>query len=320
MNYKKTLLFLVLFLIVGVPAFGALNSFIYQQKQARPTNVMMGRQAALMQTQDSYAPTEVQKISVGRTEPAVGIAADVQTTIMPVPPVDSGFVPGEDRTIVKTANLSIVVGDTRQAVERANQIAKEANGLVSSSNVYESPYDNGNVRADMIIRVPVDKLEDTLAKVKEMASKVLTDSISADDRTKQKVDLEARIKNLKASEDQLVAIMRQAKTVQETLEVQRQLTEVRGQIEIMTAQLENLQGDAAMSTINLSISTKESELPTVGGNQNSVLDEVKLALKDAVRFYRNLFIAGIRLTIIFLPLLVLGVVSWFIWKRKARKS
>ncbi len=306
MNQKRLILTGIVLIFVGIPAFGLLNSFIYKQKQGTATRDMVAPS-----TMTADFDGTVEQVAVGRS------------TILPMPPTypgDSGFVPGEDRTILKTASLGLVVENTRTAVDSVAQITKEANGLVSSSNIYENEYQKGAVRAEMVLRVPVDKLEDTVSKLRKLALKVLQDSVNAEDRTKQKVDLEARIKNLRASEEQLLLIMRQAKNVQETLEVQRQLTEVRGQIEVMTAQLENLTGDAAMSTVTVSLTTEAADLPTVSPQQSSIFQEIKLAFKDMIRVYRNLFIAGLRTVIMLLPLIIIGVIAWFVWKRKAKKS
>jgi hypothetical protein len=246
--------------------------------------------------------------------------AETKQTSLRAPAPDSGYAPGEDRTIIKTANLSLVVDDVRQTVDQVNSLVKTHNGLVVSSNIAESQYQDGGAKAYLSLRVPVTQLEDTLTQLRKLAIKVTQDSMNADDRTKQKVDLEARIKNLKASEEQLMTIMRQAKNVQETLEVQQQLTNVRGQIEVMNAQLENVTNDAAMSSISLTISTKSSDLPVVGPQQNSIGEEIKLAVKDMIRLYRGLFLSGIRTVILLLPLLILALIGWLIWKRSARKS
>ena len=67
--------------------------------------------------------------------------------------------------------------------------------------------------------------------------------------TNQVVDLSARIANLRTTEAALQAIMAQAAKIPEVLEVQGKLTEVRGEIERLTAQKVNLEGQAAFGTL-----------------------------------------------------------------------
>jgi hypothetical protein len=93
------------------------------------------------------------------------------------------------------------------------------------------------------------------------------------------------------------------------------LTSVRGQIERLTAQAENLQGDADMATINLTISTQAADLPYVTGKEASIWEEVKGAVRDAVRLYRELFVAGLRLAILGLPLIILLGVGYALWTK-----
>jgi hypothetical protein len=319
MKNKRIFLLFILFFLLGIPTLGFISLLVNRspvgvrgELKSRSTAAYPSQPNDMIQTDAVMgAPAvEMMKQEVGRT-----------STILPYPvPGGDGFVAGEDRTIIKTATLGIIADNPRQTAEKVSQLTKVANGLVTTLNVFESPTYKDNIQATMTLRIPADKLEDTLGKIRELANKVTDESISSDDRTKQKVDLEARLKNLRASEDQLLLIMRQAKNVTETLEVQRQLTEIRGQIEVMAAQLQNLEGDAAMSTINLTITSQESELPTINPNQTSIFEEIKVAIKDSIRFYRALFISGLKLIIFLLPLLIIAAIGWLVWKRKARKS
>ena len=69
--------------------------------------------------------------------------------------------------------------------------------------------------------------------------------------TAQVVDLDARIANLQASESALQAIMARATTIADVLKVQQELTGVRGDIESMIAQRDNLADQAAMGTLDV---------------------------------------------------------------------
>jgi hypothetical protein len=256
------------------------------------------------------------KSMAGSTMGAPMVTKSVSSTIMPVPPMNGGFTPGVDRVIVKNADVSLVVEDTRQAVSEITTLTTQAGGTVTHSSVYENGSPTGQIFANMTLRVPVEKVESTIEALRQVATKVVSENLSAQDRTEQKVDLDAQLSNLRATEAQLQTIMTQAKTVEETLKVQSELSNVRGQIERLQAQLDNLMGDAAMSTISVSLSTEEAELPIVDSSKRSVIQEIKLAARDAVTLYRNLFIAGLRLVILGLPVLVLAGVGYWVTKDK----
>ncbi|HYD35657.1 MAG TPA: DUF4349 domain-containing protein [Vitreimonas sp.] len=316
MSMKNFILAVVLILIL-VPLFGALqrkNQKMQLSEVSAPAVAPAGRPALDMYAEEDVANVASDQVMMKRTAGGA--------EILPVPPGmpdNGGFTPTADRTIVKNASLSLLVRDTRQTVERAQAIAKEVNGFVTTSNVYENEYDQGVIRADMTLRVPVERLEETLGKLRGLADKITHDTLSADDRTEQKVDMEAQLTNLKATETQLLTIMKQAQTVQDTLNVQRELSSVRNQIERLQARLENLTGDAAMSTIQLSMSTKESDLPIIDSSQRSIWEEIKLSFKEALTLYRELFIAGLRLVILILPAAIAALVVWMLFKAFKKK-
>lgn len=270
--------------------------------------------AMMAPARDSYMAEENQiaepDLEVDRS--ASGMIVD------PLPPSgDEGFTEGVERTIVKNANLGLVVEDTRQTVDQVTQAVNAINGFVTSSNIYEHEYAEGAVSADMTVRVPVDQLENTMAEIKQLATKVVNESLTADDRTEQKIDLEAQLRNLRATEAQMLTIMERATEIEDVLNVQRELNSIRGQIERLEARLENLEGAAAMSTLRINITTEESELPVVNPKQPSLWQEVRIAFRDAVQFYRNLFVGGLRLAIIGLPI---GLVGWLGWRVLKPKS
>ena len=73
------------------------------------------------------------------------------------------------------------------------------------------------------------------------------------DVTGQVVDLEARIRNLEASEASYRVLFDRAERIEDILTVQGRLDEVRGQIEQLEAQLQAVEGQAALSTLTVTI-------------------------------------------------------------------
>jgi hypothetical protein len=314
---KRNLIIIAVAIIFGLPLLGFVTSF----SKSRQLNSNFGGlqlNSAQEIADDRYAVGSQAQNAQKRVFKEVGPAAPTSVTEMP-PSSGEGFTPTEDRTIVKTGTLAMLVKDTRQAVEKVHQIVRDQQGFVTSSNVYESDYSQGIIRAEMTLRVPVDKLDATVSEVKKVAEKITTENLSASDRTEQKIDLEAQLKNLRATEEQLLTIMKQAKTVEETLQVQEEISNVRNRIERMQAQLDNLVGDAAMSTLTISMSTKESELPVVNPGKRTVWEEVKAAARDSVTLYRNLFVAGVRMMILVLPALLIAGVGYKLIKSFQRK-
>ena len=110
-------------------------------------------------------------------------------------------------------------------------------GYIGASNTFNEGDDQPV--AEITYRIPVGRWEDALAALRSLnglTTKVVTEQTNAVEVTGQIVDLDARIRNLRASESALQAIDARATKISDVLEVQAQLTDVRGQIEQLTAQ------------------------------------------------------------------------------------
>jgi len=68
-----------------------------------------------------------------------------------------------------------------------------------------------------MIRVPVAKFESTRTAIRKLAQRVENERVEAEDASTQYVDDLARLRNLRAHEVQYLAILRQARTVKDTL-------------------------------------------------------------------------------------------------------
>ncbi len=155
------------------------------------------------------------------------------------------------RKIIKNANLTLYVKDAEETAETIKRVAMEAEGFVSESRIYESTsgYKSGNVS----IRIPSKAFEGALLIIKKAAVEVEQENIKSQDVTEEYIDLEAQLRNLRAEEGRYLDIMARAVTVDETLKVSRQLSDVRGRVERIEGKLKYLSSQVEMSTINVSL-------------------------------------------------------------------
>ena len=80
-----------------------------------------------------------------------------------------------DRLIIKTATMTMIVTDTQEAIGTVTALATGAGGFVLNTNTY---HQDDQLLANVVIKVPVEKFEDTLAKLRQMAFKVDAESTS----------------------------------------------------------------------------------------------------------------------------------------------
>jgi hypothetical protein len=162
--------------------------------------------------------------------------------------------------VVKNGQISLQVKDVSTAVTTITQLAEANGGYVRSEQIYSTQEGDQEVpEGSVTIAVRADSYDAVMGRLRAMGIKVESESSTAQDVTDQYVDLDANLRNLQASEDQLLKLMDKAQTVNDILTVQNQLTTVRGQIQQLQAQKQLLDRQIALSTIQITLHLPPTE-------------------------------------------------------------
>lgn len=189
--------------------------------------------------------------------------------------VGQGF--SGDRMIIRNATVDIEVENVLAGMEKLGQIATQAGGLVVSSKTFGEAK---KLSGAITIRVPFEAFDQTIRAIRSMAFKLVNEDISTRDVSEEFVDLQSRLRNLEATEQQLLKLMQQATTVDAALNVQRELTRVRGDIEQTRGRMQFLQQSSATSLI--SVNMKGSALtPEFVASTTEVQAGGKVAFRDS---------------------------------------
>ena len=245
--------------------------------------------------------------------------------IAPVPPIDNTGATAQDRAaigakIIRTGNLDLRVDDAAKKIEDAKALASQFGGFVDSSSLV----DNGGVKTGYVtIRVPSDKYDELVSAAKKLAVLVLSENSNSQDVTAQFVDLDARLKAAQAEEAQYMDILKQAKTVEDTLKVTDALSQVRTTIEQLQGQLRYLSDKTDYSTLTISL-TEETRIqaPTKLWQPLETIRQtfqgLVIVLQSFVDFLIGLAIYGIGfiLPILLIVWLIYRLVRWIIKKMK----
>ncbi len=234
-----------------------------------------------------------------------------------------------ERMVIYNADMRIAVEDPEETMQEIINLAEEAGGFVVSSNLYRTQTDRGSLpRANLMVRVPAERLNAIMAEVKSLTPNpredVLSENVSGQDVTAEYTDLESRLRNLEAAEQALVQLMDQAQDPQDVLDVFSELTYYRGEIEIVKGRMRFLEESAALSALSIDIVAKRSLQPIdiAGWQPQGTARRAVEALVDAAQFLGD---ALIWFGIFCLPFLIpLGLVVYFLVrlfrKRKAQKK
>jgi len=231
------------------------------------------------------------------------------------------------RMVIKNAQLSIVVVEPAKAMDEILSMAEAMGGFVVTSNLWQTTLGNGVTvdQASITIRVPAERLDEALSRIKEGAGEVRSENISGEDVTSQYTDLKSRLRNLEAAEAQLNEIMEEAHKTEDVLQVYNNLVNVREQIEVIKGQMQYYEQAAALSSISIDIIADEADRPIqIGGWQP--VGVAKDAVEALINFLQGFVNFLIWLVIYLLPVaIVIGIPLTLVWRglrswRRRRKE
>ncbi len=229
---------------------------------------------------------------------------------------------GINRKILRNADLTLEVEAPTEGQRKITSIAESLGGFVvtSESKQRQSPDAvKQDLEVHLVIRIPAQQFNAALEQIRGVGSRVLQEKTTGEDVTEEFIDLEARIKTQIALELQFLEIMKRANKVEDALEVQRQIAEVRTEIEKLEGRKRFLENRASLSTISVSLQSPTAIVVNTSGFGR----EIREALADSVGVARGIVIFLIRFLIVMIPIFILVLLpGWFLVRyalRRARK-
>lgn len=251
----------------------------------------------------------------------VGIAPEALLPAKKVPIIEESAIETQrtdtsPRLVIKSGSLNLVVKDIDLVTKQIISYTEERGGWVLESTVTKKDeVPTGRIT----VRVPVNDFETAMTYFSSLAVKVENESKGGEDVTEEYVDLESRLRNLEATETQLLKIMEKATKISEILEVQKELTTVREQIERTKGRILFLQRSAEMAKITVNLALSEELLPIPPGEKWRPKYIAKQAWKNVVTFWKGFSYLVINIAVyslVFIPLaIVIGSIVFLI-KRK----
>ncbi|MFC1940137.1 DUF4349 domain-containing protein [Chloroflexota bacterium] len=155
-----------------------------------------------------------------------------------------------ERMIVRTGDIAMVVNDVPVAIDQISELTDGFEGYVVSSKVWK---EDERFAGFISIRVPAERFDSVMSALRGLAVDVTSEDTSSKDVTEEYVDLSAKLHNLEATETQLLRLMEKAETVEDILNVQREFSKTRGEIEQTKARMQYLErtSDTSLITVRL---------------------------------------------------------------------
>ena len=166
-------------------------------------------------------------------------------------PTQTSASPATSPMIARTASLSLVVKDFSSVEAGVKNVTKRHSGYIGELNTSTPP--DAAKTFSATLRIPSAQLDAALLELKQLG-RADQESQSGEEVTKQYTDLVARLKNSRATEQRLLDVLRNnTGKVKDVLEVENEISRVRGEIEEMEADQRALETRIDFATVQLSV-------------------------------------------------------------------
>jgi hypothetical protein len=221
--------------------------------------------------------------------------------------------------IARTVSLSMVVKDFDASRTALDTILTRHNGYAAGLNVATPQGAGRTIQASL--RIPAPQLAVAVAELKALG-RVEVETQNGEEVTQQHADLVARLKNSRETEQRLQDVLRtRTGKVKDVLEVEEEIARVRGEIEQMEAEQQNLEHRVSFATIDLKLAEEyKAQLtlpaPSAGMQlRNAIVNGFRNASESLLGII--LFFAEAGPTLL-LWLAILFIPARLLWRRYQR--
>ena len=260
----------------------------------------------------SAAPSE--SLAQPAPQPAAAGGREAKRSEPPRAPADAG------RKLIRKVELEIAVRNTDAAAQQIKALAGSLGGFVSDVTAQRV---ESLMEYEITLRIPAERLDDALAALRKLSTRVDREQLTTEDVTDRYVDTAARLKTLQATEAELRALLAEsrarARKVDDIMAVYKELTEIRSEIEQLQGQINSLDKLAALSSIHLRVRPDEVAAPIVRGDEWRPKETLRSSARTLIQVLQWLADAAIVILVVVVPIAL--PVVFLLWLRaKKRRS
>lgn len=213
-----------------------------------------------------------------------------------------------ERKIIRQAEIVLETETPSDGQRKIALIAEETGGYMVTSDVKHYGGELTNMKENtlitMTLRVPPAQFASAIERIRETGKRIISEKTTGQDVTEEYIDLEGRLRSKVALEAQFLEIMKGAKTIAEALEVQRQVSEVRTEIEQLEGRRRFLDHQSSLSTISVTLQPPQ---PIITTSSSGFAATIKHALGDSIEIAISIVTGLIRMLGVLLPIFLLIV-------------
>lgn len=215
-----------------------------------------------------------------------------------------------EQKIIKTGNIRFETSDLETTYNQIQVAVKNHNAIIQ--NDIEGK-DYGSIFKNITVRVPSKNFDAFLKDISKGVSYFDNKEISSQDVTEEYIDIDARLKAKKILENRYLELLKKANKVSEMLEIEKQLSAIREEIEAKEGQLRYMQNQVSMSTITIEF---YKTVANEGGVTISYGSKIWNAIVSGFNGISSFFIGLLSIW----PFLIILVAAFYFIRKRFKKK
>lgn len=211
---------------------------------------------------------------------------------------------------IKESFLRFETQDLDKTYSLIQKTIQENKGFIQDDRSNKS---YNTITRHLTIRIPSNNFQIVLDSVSKHVPYFDTKNISSKDVTEEFIDLEARLKAKQTLEKRYLELLSKAKNVKEILEIERELSKIREEIEAKQGRLKYLEDKVSLSTLNIEFYKRTSESGVTVSYGNKMWNAIKSGFNNL-----SLFFIGLLHIWPFILLLVIAILWFRRWLKKKK--
>lgn len=217
-----------------------------------------------------------------------------------------------EKKIIKDGRIGIEVQALNKAKFSIDAIVKKLDGYYAKENLNNASWETAY---KLIIRVPSSNFEKLIAEIEQGNGEIKYKEIDARDVTDQFVDLETRLENKRNYLKRYTALLNQAKTIKEILEIEEKIRRLEEEVESTTGRLKYLNNQVSFSTLELEL-TKERNYDYQSQKRTGFFKRTAQAFSKGWFGFVDFLILLIKIW----PFWIIVFVGGYFWRRSSKKK
>ncbi|MBK8806995.1 MAG: DUF4349 domain-containing protein [Bacteroidales bacterium] len=249
---------------------------------------------------------ENESYDVTKKEEAVNSASQ-QSAIEPSPIDKIDKQEPRRKKIIKDGRLGIRVTELEKTKLRIDSLVKNHGAYYANESFNNTDWESSFI---MKIRIPCENFERFLYQIESGKGEMKFKEIDAKDVTDQFIDLETRLENKRNYLKRYTDLLKQAKNINEILEIEEKIRVLEEEIESTTGRLKYMSDLVDYSTLDLTI-TKDKEFKFNPVNRDKFYEKLKQSLSRGWFGFVDFFLFLINIW----PLWIIAILFLYFWKR-----